>query len=589
MLAISAVGLAAGSASAASDLTLETTAGIPGHSGIGYDDQPATQTLLEHPQGITTDSSGDVFVADTGAHVVREITPDGIARVVAGVPGVAGSDADGRAATSSHLTAPTGLLVMPDGLLIADPGAHRVVLLHDGVLSAFAGTGVSGTPTRGSDATGTPFRAPTGLATDGAGSVFVSDADDDTVWKITSGGAVVTQSTLSDPTGLAWVSGHLVIADTGNQRVRTVSSTGYLGELLGPSAVSAPTGLLQGSGSQLYIADAVGRVGVQAGSGVTWYAGTDNSGFSPDGTPADQASLSDPTAVAFSANGRLLIAETGSSAIRDLRVTANAPYQPAAPVGTPGDGSIAVRWRPGNDGGSPITSWILQAYAGGALVDQVSVAGGGDATTLTGLTDGTAYTLTITAINAYGSSPASVSSNPLVPSAPGTLTTVGTGTTGGGVGGAGGGGHGGTTILTFGSGSTPTPTAPPSASTTYLHLAAPSGIAVQPEPTPTGAPQYDGTRPVLVPSVVPAAHPTTSASAAATALSPVQSVPLLPVRSFADAATDVATVGKKSVVPLVLVGLLAAFLVLQGVVDRRDPKLAEAPLLADRGLEFGPA
>jgi hypothetical protein len=93
-----------------------------------------------------------------------------------------------------------------------------------------------------------------------------------------------------------------------------------------------------------------------------------------------------------------------------------APGAPTSVTGTPGDGQATVSWTaPALLGGSPITGYTATASPGGATCTTT----GGLSCTVTGLTNGTAYTFTVTATNATGSGPASTASSPVTPSFPG--------------------------------------------------------------------------------------------------------------------------------------------------------------------------
>ncbi len=94
---------------------------------------------------------------------------------------------------------------------------------------------------------------------------------------------------------------------------------------------------------------------------------------------------------------------------------------PAAPTGVqgaPGDRSVRVTWTPGSDGGSPVSGWEVEVRRGSTLVTTVTVAGSGAAATVTGLTNGTAYTVRVRGTNAAGASDWSASSAPVTPAAP---------------------------------------------------------------------------------------------------------------------------------------------------------------------------
>ncbi len=89
--------------------------------------------------------------------------------------------------------------------------------------------------------------------------------------------------------------------------------------------------------------------------------------------------------------------------------SATAPAAPAGVTVTPGDGSATVAWNAPSDGGSPLTSYTVTPYIGATPQTSKTITGSPlwTNTTITGLTDGTAYTFTVTATNAIGTGPAS--------------------------------------------------------------------------------------------------------------------------------------------------------------------------------------
>ena len=94
---------------------------------------------------------------------------------------------------------------------------------------------------------------------------------------------------------------------------------------------------------------------------------------------------------------------------------------PGAPTGvsaTAGNGSASVSWTAPSSGGSAITSYTVTPYVGSAAQTPVTVSGSPPATstTVTGLTNGTSYTFTVSATNAVGTGPASSPSNAVTPS-----------------------------------------------------------------------------------------------------------------------------------------------------------------------------
>ena len=98
---------------------------------------------------------------------------------------------------------------------------------------------------------------------------------------------------------------------------------------------------------------------------------------------------------------------------------ATAPGAPAGVSATAGNASAAVSWTAPSNGGSAITSYTVTPYVGSAAQTPVTVSGSPPATsaTVTGLTNGTAYTFTVSATNAVGTGPASSPSNAVTPDA----------------------------------------------------------------------------------------------------------------------------------------------------------------------------
>jgi len=98
-----------------------------------------------------------------------------------------------------------------------------------------------------------------------------------------------------------------------------------------------------------------------------------------------------------------------------LGQTLTVPAAPTSVTATPGSGSATVSWTAPNNGGSTISSYTVTPYAGGVAQPAVSVPAPATSTVVSGLTNGTAYTFTVSATNAVGTSPASVPSNVVTP------------------------------------------------------------------------------------------------------------------------------------------------------------------------------
>src|SRR6185437_4202699 len=105
----------------------------------------------------------------------------------------------------------------------------------------------------------------------------------------------------------------------------------------------------------------------------------------------------------------------------DVSVSNSQPSAPGAPTGvsaTAGNGSATVSWTAPSSNGSPITSYTVTPYIGSTAQAPVTVTGSPPATSaqVTGLTNGTSYTFTVSAANAIGTGQASAQSNAVTPS-----------------------------------------------------------------------------------------------------------------------------------------------------------------------------
>lgn len=192
-----ALAFSAARAAAAQPVYRWTT--LAGRASIGSEDGARTEARFNQPHSLAFDPAGNLYVADTGNHTIRRISPAGVVSTFAGKPGEPGA-ADGTGA-SARFRSPEGLAVDRNGnVYVADTGNHTIRLITpSGIVSTIAGSpGQAGT-VDGPAATAR-FDSPDRLTVDQLGNVYLSNHG---VRKI-SAGTVTTLSIpaqVSDPDG----------------------------------------------------------------------------------------------------------------------------------------------------------------------------------------------------------------------------------------------------------------------------------------------------------------------------------------------------------------------------------------------------
>lgn len=137
---------------------------------------PATRTSLFYPEALDVGPDGSLYIADTGHHAVRRVSPDGQLTTLAGT-GTEGFKGDGGLAKESQLASPSGLVVLPSGdLLVSDTGNHRVRWIHpDGAIQTIAGNGRVGQTDEAAEATSAKLDRPGAIALGPDGTPFFVD------------------------------------------------------------------------------------------------------------------------------------------------------------------------------------------------------------------------------------------------------------------------------------------------------------------------------------------------------------------------------------------------------------------------------
>ncbi len=313
---------------ASGNLAIVAGNGLRGYSGDGG---PATQANLDVVSGIAVDGTGNIFIADSENCVIREvIAATGIIQTVAG-NGTAGYTGDGSPATQAELDIPEDVFIDGSGnIFIADTvnSVIREVSAATGIIQTVAGDGTFGYTGDGIPATEAELAYPSGVYVNGAGNVFIADADNSRIRAVaaatgiiqtvagngtagyTGDGGLATQAEIYSPGGVfVDGSGNIFVADSFNNVIREVASA---------------TGIIQ----------------TVAGNGTG--AGTGTGGYSGDGGPATEAELNDPLRVLLDAAGNVVIADTDNYRVRQV---SGGTIQTVAGNGTSsysGDGHLAT-------------------------------------------------------------------------------------------------------------------------------------------------------------------------------------------------------------------------------------------------------
>lgn len=257
---------------------------------VGFDDGVGTLAGFGDSLGVVVDTNGTIYVADTGGLKIRKITSLGEVTTLAGISGFPGST-DG-VGTSARFSGPAGVAVDSSGnVYVADAGNHKIRKISpDGFVSTFAGTGTSGsTDGEGSAAS---FFSPYGIDIDTNGNIYVGDSRNNKIRKISPAAVVTT------------------LAGSG-----IAGSTDGLGTT---ASFNFPTGVAIDSNGNILVADRLNNKirKITPDGNVTTLAGNGAVG-STDGIRTS-ASFYYPFGVAVSPDGYIYVADSGNNKIRRI-------------------------------------------------------------------------------------------------------------------------------------------------------------------------------------------------------------------------------------------------------------------------------
>jgi sugar lactone lactonase YvrE/PKD repeat protein len=398
-----------------------------GTQGFGGDGGPATAALLSNPRGVTA-SGATIYISDTNNQRLRKVAGGVISTVAGG-----GMPGDGNLGTAAFLNGPMGLASDSSGnIYFADTGNRRVrkLTVATGVVSTVAGNGATSFGGDGGPAVSAALNSPQGVALDAAGNIFIADTQNSRIRMVNAAGVISTiagtgtngfagdngpaaSASLNKPNSLTFDSaGNLYIADTANNSIRKIAvGTGIITTVAGTGTTTGgfagdggpataallfrPRSVAVDAAGNLFIADngssRIRRVDAATGI-ITTFAGDGKSTFSGDDGAASNAELSGPQALAFDTAGSLYVTDPGNRRIRKIAV-ATPPLitSPATASGTQG-AFFSYRI---TGSGHPAPSFSASALPDGLFYNNGLISG---FPTVSGATD-----VLLTASNIFGS------------------------------------------------------------------------------------------------------------------------------------------------------------------------------------------
>jgi sugar lactone lactonase YvrE len=329
-----------------------------GDHNFGHLDGFGTNAEFADPEGVASDSSGNLYVADTGRNSIRAVTPAGLVRTLAGA--ISADNINGPAAVARFNYPANLVLDSSNAIFLTDRGNNEVREISPaGIVTTLAGS--AGFPIGSNDGVGTNahFNDPEGIALDAAGNIYVADYGNNLIRRVTRAGTVTTlagnpntyasvDGTNSNagfyaPHGIAVDnSGNLYVTEDEGETVRRLTPVGTnwvvttiagraqvtgTADGLGPNARfgalgAGPRGIIVDAQTNLYVSDCGNftiRKLIPFGTNwvVTTIAGSPGNGGFNDATNSD-ASFYYPDALAMDAAGNIFVADNSDHSIRRL-------------------------------------------------------------------------------------------------------------------------------------------------------------------------------------------------------------------------------------------------------------------------------
>jgi streptogramin lyase len=298
--------------------TISTIAGT-GAQGFNGDGGPAIQAEIDHPFGITRGPDGALYFCEYGGQRIRKITSDGKIHSVAGT-GVKGYSGDTGPATRARFNQPHEIRFDRAGdFYVADMQNHviRKVTTKTGIITTIAGTGEAGYSGDGGLATAAQLNQPHSIQFAPDGSLYICELGNNVIRRVDMTTGIITTFAGTGKAGVTPDGAAIDGTPLNGPRSLDFDKTGNLW-------------LVTREGNQVLRFDAKNAT-------IQIIAGNGQKGFTGNGGPAREASLSGPKGLAIDAEGNVWLADTESHSIRVL-MAKTGTIELAAGTGVKGDG-----------------------------------------------------------------------------------------------------------------------------------------------------------------------------------------------------------------------------------------------------------
>ncbi len=305
-------------AASAADLTISTFAGI-GRQGFNGDGGAATLAEIDNPFGMTRGPDGALWFCESGGQRIRKITRDGILHTVAGL-GTKGYSGDGGPALQATFNLPHEIRFDRGGdAYIADMQNHvvRKITVKTGIITTFAGTGKPGYSGDGGPAELAELKQPHSIQFGPDGSLYICDIGNNAIRKVDAETGVISTFAGTGKAGETPDGAHIDGTPLKGPRSLDFDKDGNLW-------------LVTREGNQVLKFDLKTRK-------ILIVAGTGAKGFTGNGGPAREATLSGPKGIALDAAGNVWLADTESHSIRVINAKTGA-LELMVGTGQEGDG-----------------------------------------------------------------------------------------------------------------------------------------------------------------------------------------------------------------------------------------------------------